>query len=55
MPNDCQRDPNSHSLINPSTLLTGHVRAVDPEEDNKVFELLYDYETTQLKRDAFSR
>ena len=28
---------------------------VDPEEDNKVFELLYDYETTQLKRDAFSR
>ena len=55
MPNDCQCDPNSHSSINPSPLLTGHVRAVDPEEDNKVFELLYDYETTQLKRDAFSR
>ena len=48
-------DTKPRSQVHASPLLSGRVRAIDPEEDNKVFELLYDYETTQLKRDEFSR
>ncbi len=38
-----------------SELLTGHVQSVDPAEDNKIFDLLYEYETVQLAQGAFSR
>lgn len=29
-------------------LLAGHTQTVDPDEDNKIFDLLFDYETVQL-------
>lgn len=38
-----------------SPLLAGRVQADDPEEDNAVFDLLYDYETVPLSRGAYSR
>jgi AraC family ethanolamine operon transcriptional activator len=38
-----------------SELLAGHVQSVDPAEDNKIFDLLYEYETVQLVQGAFSR
>lgn len=36
-------------------LLSGNVRVEDPEEDNAVFDLLYDYETVHLGRQGASR
>ena len=29
-------------------LLAGHTQTADPAEDNKIFDLLFDYETVQL-------
>ena len=36
-------------------LLAGHTQTVDPAEDNKIFDLLFDYETVQLVQGDFSR
>ena len=36
-------------------LLAGHTQTTDPAEDNKIFDLLFDYETVQLVQGAFSR
>ena len=43
------------SAVRAIPLLSGHVRVEDPEEDNTVFELLYDYETVHLGRQGASR
>jgi AraC-like DNA-binding protein len=43
------------SAVRATPLLSGHVRVDDPEEDNAVFELLYDYETVHLGRQGASR
>lgn len=36
-------------------VLAGRVQAGDPQEDNAVFDLLYDYETVPLSRGTYSR